>query len=99
MSSICTLVDLGSEKLYVESPKCKGKLEISLLLSSSCVAEEIDVYGYRYFHIYTYNHSKLSLLNLNECCNRKMALTKVRLEMGDLAILYVGHLNFFTGRS
>ncbi|XP_078166867.1 molybdenum cofactor sulfurase (LOS5) (ABA3) isoform X1 [Carex rostrata] len=48
MSSICTLVDLKQEKLYVESPKCKEKLEISLLLRSSCVTEEIDVYGYRY---------------------------------------------------
>jgi molybdenum cofactor sulfurtransferase len=62
MSSILTLVNLGLEKLYIESPKCKEKLEVSLLHSSSCAVEEIDVYGYRYFHMYIYNHSKLSLI-------------------------------------
>ncbi|KAJ4810324.1 Molybdenum cofactor sulfurase [Rhynchospora pubera] len=48
MNSICTLVDLKLDKLYVESPKCKEKLEISLLLGTSNIVEEIDVYGYRY---------------------------------------------------
>ncbi|XP_020394925.1 molybdenum cofactor sulfurase isoform X1 [Zea mays] len=48
LSSICTLIDLELEKLFLESPKCKDKLQISLLDNLAHLSEEVDVYGQRY---------------------------------------------------
>ncbi|XP_072962206.1 molybdenum cofactor sulfurase isoform X2 [Typha angustifolia] len=48
MSSIRTFIDLQCGKLYLESPICKEKLQISLLKNSSCINEDMDVYGQRY---------------------------------------------------
>lgn len=46
---IHTFIDLGQGKLYLESPRCKAKLQISLQQNSSCgLKEEMDVYGQRY---------------------------------------------------
>lgn len=48
MSSICTLIDLELGKLFLESPKCKDKLQISLLENLTHLSAEVDVYGQRY---------------------------------------------------
>jgi hypothetical protein len=57
LSSICTLIDLELEKLFLESPKCKDKLQISLLDNLAHLSEEVDVYGQRYgcITVYTFN--------------------------------------------
>ncbi|PWZ07878.1 Molybdenum cofactor sulfurase [Zea mays] len=48
LSSICTLIDLKLGKLFLESPKCKDKLQISLLKNLTHLSAEVDVYGQRY---------------------------------------------------
>ncbi|XP_066370368.1 molybdenum cofactor sulfurase isoform X1 [Miscanthus floridulus] len=48
LSSICTLIDLELGKLFLESPKCKDKLQISLLENLTHLSAEVDVYGQRY---------------------------------------------------
>ncbi|XP_062229533.1 molybdenum cofactor sulfurase [Phragmites australis] len=48
LSSICTLIDLELGKLFIESPKCKDKLQISLLENLTHLSAEVDVYGQRY---------------------------------------------------
>lgn len=48
LSSICTLIDLELGKLFLESPKCKDKLQISLLDNLTHLSAEVDVYGQRY---------------------------------------------------
>ncbi|TVU08500.1 hypothetical protein EJB05_41905 [Eragrostis curvula] len=47
LSSIHTLIDLELGKLFIESPKCKDKLQISLEHLTHLTAE-LDVYGQRY---------------------------------------------------
>lgn len=54
MSSICTLIDLELGKLFLESPKCKDKLQISLLENLTHLSAEVDVYGQRYGCIIVY---------------------------------------------
>jgi hypothetical protein len=48
LSSIRTLIDLELGKLFVESPKCKDKLQISLLEHLTHLSAELDIYGQRY---------------------------------------------------
>ncbi|KAK3131055.1 hypothetical protein QOZ80_6BG0501430 [Eleusine coracana subsp. coracana] len=48
LSSIHTLIDLELGKLLIESPKCKHKLQISLLEHLTHLSAELDVYGQRY---------------------------------------------------
>ncbi|KAF8658689.1 hypothetical protein HU200_059164 [Digitaria exilis] len=48
LSSICTLIDLELGKLFLESPKCKDKLQISVLENWNHLTAEVDVYGQRY---------------------------------------------------
>ncbi|KAL6873775.1 hypothetical protein ACP4OV_013857 [Aristida adscensionis] len=48
LSSVRTLIDLKLGKLFVESPKCKDKLQISLLENLNNRSAEVDVYGQRY---------------------------------------------------
>ncbi|XP_021306239.1 molybdenum cofactor sulfurase isoform X2 [Sorghum bicolor] len=48
LSSICTLIDLELGKLFLESPKCKDKLQICLLENLTLLSAEVDVYGQRY---------------------------------------------------
>ncbi|KAJ1260323.1 hypothetical protein BS78_10G223400 [Paspalum vaginatum] len=48
LSSIRTLIDLELGKLFLESPKCKDKLQISLLENLTHLSAEVDVYGQRY---------------------------------------------------
>ncbi|GJM97709.1 hypothetical protein PR202_ga14655 [Eleusine coracana subsp. coracana] len=50
LSSIHTLIDLELGKLLIESPKCKHKLQISLLEHLTHLSAELDVYGQRYGH-------------------------------------------------
>uniref|UniRef100_A0A0D9WT44 Molybdenum cofactor sulfurase n=1 Tax=Leersia perrieri TaxID=77586 RepID=A0A0D9WT44_9ORYZ len=48
LGSIHTLIDLELGKLFIESPTCKDKLQISLLDCLADVSEEVDVFGQRY---------------------------------------------------
>ncbi|KAL5199302.1 hypothetical protein ABZP36_020505 [Zizania latifolia] len=48
LGSICTLIDLELGKLFIESPICKDKLQISLLENLTDLSAEVDVYGQRY---------------------------------------------------
>jgi molybdenum cofactor sulfurtransferase len=48
LSSIHTLIDLELGKLFIESPKCKDKLHISLLEYLTHLSAELDIYGQRY---------------------------------------------------
>ncbi|XP_020269187.1 molybdenum cofactor sulfurase isoform X2 [Asparagus officinalis] len=49
MCHIRTFIDLQKEKFYLESPRSKTKLQISLQKNSLCrLKEEMDVYGQRY---------------------------------------------------
>nr|CAB3471132.1 unnamed protein product [Digitaria exilis] len=48
LSSIRTLIDLEHGKLFLESPKCKDKLQISVLENWNHLTAEVDVYGQRY---------------------------------------------------
>jgi hypothetical protein len=82
MSSICTLIDLELGKLFLESPKCKDKLQISLLENLTHLSAEVDVFGQRYgciivymftfcydnspFHIHLFCH--LLFLSYSSCC-------------------------------
>lgn len=50
LSSIRTLIDLELGKLFLESPKCKDKLQISVLENWTHLSAEVDVYGQRYGH-------------------------------------------------
>ncbi|GJN39087.1 hypothetical protein PR202_gb28183 [Eleusine coracana subsp. coracana] len=54
LSSIHTLIDLELGKLLIESPKCKDKLQISLLEPLTHLSAELDVYGQRYGHVIVY---------------------------------------------
>jgi len=48
LSSIRTLIDLELGKLFLESPKHKDKLQISVLENLTHLRAEVDVYGQRY---------------------------------------------------
>uniref|UniRef100_A0A453SY96 MOSC domain-containing protein n=1 Tax=Aegilops tauschii subsp. strangulata TaxID=200361 RepID=A0A453SY96_AEGTS len=48
LASIRTLINLELGKLFVESPKRKDKLQISLLENLTHLTAEVDVYGQRY---------------------------------------------------
>lgn len=48
LGSIRTLINLELGKLFVESPKRKDKLQISLLENMTHLTAEVDVYGQRY---------------------------------------------------
>ncbi|XP_047084225.1 molybdenum cofactor sulfurase-like [Lolium rigidum] len=48
LGSIRTLINLELGKLFIESPKRKDKLEISLLENLTHLTAEVDVYGQRY---------------------------------------------------
>lgn len=48
LGSIRTLINLELGKLFVESPKRKDKLQISLLENLTHLTAEVDVYGQRY---------------------------------------------------
>ncbi|KAG2607867.1 molybdenum cofactor sulfurase-like isoform X2 [Panicum virgatum] len=48
LSSIRTLIDLELGKLFLESPKRKDKLQISVLENLTHISAEVDVYGQRY---------------------------------------------------
>lgn len=48
LGSIRTLIDLELGKLFIESPKRKDKLQISLLENLTPLSAELDVYGQRY---------------------------------------------------
>ncbi|KAL6603139.1 hypothetical protein ACP70R_043500 [Stipagrostis hirtigluma subsp. patula] len=54
LSSVRTLIDLELGKLFIESPKCKDKLQISLLENLTHLSAEVDVYGQRY-EVYSYD--------------------------------------------
>uniref|UniRef100_A0A0A9DHA7 Molybdenum cofactor sulfurase n=1 Tax=Arundo donax TaxID=35708 RepID=A0A0A9DHA7_ARUDO len=54
LSSIRTMIDLELGKLFIESPKCKDKLQIYLLENSTHLSAEVDVYGQRY-QVHSYN--------------------------------------------
>ena len=47
LGSIRTLINLELGKLFVESPKRKDKLQISLLENLTHLTAEVDVYGQR----------------------------------------------------
>lgn len=48
LGSIRTLINLELGKLFIESPKRKDKLQISLLENLTHLTAEVDVYGQRY---------------------------------------------------
>lgn len=48
MCFVRTFIDLEQEKLFLESPRCKERLQISLGKNSFCEMEEMNVYGQRY---------------------------------------------------
>ncbi|CAN6173194.1 unnamed protein product [Urochloa humidicola] len=54
LSSIRTLIDLELGKLFLESPKRKDKLEISILENLTHLSAEVEVYGQRY-EVQTYS--------------------------------------------
>ncbi|XP_073116613.1 molybdenum cofactor sulfurase isoform X5 [Elaeis guineensis] len=54
MCYIRTFVDLEQGKLFLESQRCKEKMQISLAKNSSCEMEEMNVYGQRY-EVMTYD--------------------------------------------
>jgi len=63
LSSIRTLIDLELGKLFLESPKRKDKLQISVLENLTHLRAEVDVYGQRYdcgivymFALYEYDN-------------------------------------------
>jgi len=63
LSSIRTLIDLELGKLFLESPKRKDKLQISVLENLTHISAEVDVYGQRYdygivymFTLYEYDN-------------------------------------------
>ncbi|CAL5041460.1 unnamed protein product [Urochloa decumbens] len=54
LSSISTLIDLELGKLFLESPKCKDKLQISILENLTHLSADVEVYGQRY-EVQTYS--------------------------------------------
>ncbi|RLM54917.1 molybdenum cofactor sulfurase [Panicum miliaceum] len=56
LSSIRTLIDLELGKLFLESPKHKDKLQISVIENLTHLSAEVDVYGQRY-EVQTYSET------------------------------------------
>ncbi|XP_026666305.2 molybdenum cofactor sulfurase isoform X3 [Phoenix dactylifera] len=54
MCNIRTFVDLEQGKLFLESPRCKEKLQVSLAKNSFWEMEEMNAYGQRY-EVMTYD--------------------------------------------